>query len=186
MLWERSFSGYALHLPSGVLLVSQTEIAGGETAGTYLVDLERGSRERIEEPAFWVRRWRREGELGLMPSSDGIVAVSLDGEESLLVEGEAGLPDVSPNGSRIAFSGYGDVEGLRIVDVDSGEKTTLDVPSVTCVSWRPDSEALVFMVAGALYFNDLQGNPSVLVDAEAQESYMSYPGCNVVWIERGE
>jgi roadblock/LC7 domain-containing protein len=188
MLWERPFSGYALDLSAGLLLVSQTELMDPErqSAGTYLVDLERGSSERVAEPAFWVRRWRREGELGLLASSEGILAVGVDGEVRVLLEGEDGVADPSPSGRKIAFSRYRDVQGLRVLDVESGEKTTVDVPGGSCVSWRPDEEAVAFIADDALYFNDLQGNPSVLVDAEPQQSYLNYVDCNVMWVEGPE
>jgi Tol biopolymer transport system component len=183
MLWAPSFSGYALDLEKSLLLVSQLELAGGESAGTYLVNVEEGSKERLGGPAEWVRRWRRQGELGLMHSSEGVLAVDASGVSRLLLEGEYGLPDPSPSGDKVAFSGYGDIEGLRVLDVETGEKMTLDVPGVTCVSWRPDGEALAFVADDALYFNDLRGNSSVLVDAALQHSYLNYVDCNVVWIE---
>jgi roadblock/LC7 domain-containing protein len=185
MLWEPSFSGYALDLQDGVLLVNQMEVMDPERqqAGTYLVDLERGSRERIGETALWLRRWPKVGELGLMHSSEGVLAIDASGASRLLLEREYGFPDPSPGGGKIAFSGYRDVEGLRVLDVASGEKMTLDVPGVSCVSWRPDEEALSFVADGALYFHDLQGSPSVLMDAEPQRTYLNYTECGVVWIE---
>jgi hypothetical protein len=185
MLWELPFSGYALDLPDGVLLVNQMEVMDPERqrAGTYLLDLERGTRERIGEAVQWLTRWPKAGELGLMHSSEGVLAVDVSGASRLLLEGEYGFPDPSPNGGEIAFSGYRDVEGLRVLEVASGEKMTLDVPGVTCVSWMPDEEALAFLADDALYFNDLRGNPSVLVDATPQHSYWNYVDCNVVWLE---
>jgi len=185
MLWEPSFSGYALDLQDGQLLVNQMEVMDPERqqAGTYLLDLERGSKERIGEAVLWLRRWPIEGEVGLIHSSEGITAVDADGEMRVLLAGEYGLPDPSPSGGKIAFSGYRDVDGLRVLDVASGEKMTLDVPGVTCVSWRPDEEAVAFVADDALYFNDLQGKASVLMDAESQRSYLNYTECGVVWIE---
>jgi len=185
MLWEPSFSGYALDLQDGQLLVNQMEVMDPERqqAGTYLLDLERGSRERLGEVVLWLRRWPKVGELGLLHSSEGITAVDADGEMRVLLAGEYGMPYPSPSGGKIAFSEYRDVEGLRVFDAESGEKMTLDVPGVTCVSWRPDEQGVAFLAKDALYFNDLQRSPSVRMDAEPQRSYLSYAECGVVWIE---
>ena len=61
------------------------------------------------------------------------------------------------------------------------------------MSWRPDGKALVFMVRDAVYFNDLEGRASVLVDEGVQTAdppyFLSSEGllmrgteCNVVWV----
>ena len=180
LLWGPPFSGYALDLSRGLLLVSQTELMDPEQSlGTYLVDLEDGSRREVWEPESWVRRWRRQGELALLPSDEGILGVSVDGEVRLMLEGEDGLAYPSPTGGKIAFSRFEDSEGLRILDVESEERITLDVPDVSCLSWRPDGEALVFDANGVLYFNDLGGGPSVVVEASFEGSFVD---CGVRWV----
>lgn len=189
-LWEWTFDGYALDTANGQLLVNQTNAEWdfgygrrGPANGTYQVDPATGSMEQIAEMSSWLVRWPREGELGLFYAGEGVEGVSVDGEVRLLLEDEYGYPYPSPDGSRIAFFGYRDPEGILVLDVDSGSTMLLDAPGVTCVSWRPDGEALTFEVDDVLYFNDLRSGRSVVVDDQYDNTYYS---CGAKWIEASE
>ena len=118
-----------------------------------------------------------------MFAGEGIVAIDDEGEPRMLLDDEFAPAYPSPNGERIAFYGYRDAEGMRVLEGEIGEKTTLDIPEVSCIAWRPDGQAVAFGNGVDLFFNDLQGNTSVWVDENPTRNILNFINCDVVWVE---
>jgi Tol biopolymer transport system component len=194
-LWWYPFKGYALDMPGGKLIVLETENLGfdedgnliGYPPGLYMVDLYTGTVEKIGEEDIddlqWLRAgvwpWSRTGELALVIVGRNIMGVNNEGEVRMLIKKENGRPYPSPNGDRIAFLGYRDSVGIRVYDAHSEETIVLTEASASCVSWRPDGEGLAFKAGDVLFYSDLSGNASMIVDEEPGESW---GGCNVMWL----
>lgn len=192
-LWLMPIGTYALSMQENMLMVDHVRDEEWMSAYIKDLDLEDEPAQRLPADVLWVQRWRKDGELALVRTREGMVGINLDGEARGLLEGESGWAYQSPTGGRIAFVRQDDPRGVRVLDVDRGEKVELDVERGSCVSWRPDGKALVFMVRDAVYFNDLEGRASVLVDEGVQTAdhpyFLSSEGllmrgteCNVVWV----
>ena len=181
-------------MPGGKLIVLETEYLGldndgnliGYPPGLYMTDFNRGTVEKIGEGVDdleWftagVWPWSRTGELALVIVGRNIMGVNNEGEMRVLIEKENGRPHPSPNGDRIAFFGYRDSVGIRVYDAHTGETIVVPEASASCVSWRPDGEGLAFKAGDVLFYSDLSGNASMIVDEEPGESW---GGCNVMWL----
>lgn len=196
-LWPYPLSGYALDIRRGRLLVQTLEYLDdgqgnpiGYEPGIYLVDLVEGTVELLKEDVDFgewfsagVRPWPKAGEFALVSLEGNVYGMNEAGGLRLLLENEAGEPYPSPDGNRIAFFGYNDREGMRIFDVLWGGLVTLPESPTECASWRPDGEAVVFVANDVLYFNNLTGAGSVIVDGNYQ---YGLPGCEVRWVEDGQ
>ena len=193
-LWRYPFQGYALDMPGGKMIALETEYLGldndenliGYPPGLYMADFNRGTVKKIGEgidDLEWftagVWSWSRTGELALVIVGRNIMGVNNEGEMRVLIEKENGRPHPSPNGDRIAFFGYRDSVGIRVYDAHTGETIVVPEASASCVSWRPDGEGLAFKAGDVLFYSDLSGNASMIVDEEPGESW---GGCNVMWL----
>ena len=87
--------------------------------------------------------------------AENIFVADVDGGHAKKVA-QGALPNISPDGTRIAFNTEGDAKNrpgperrIAIVDVASGKSTVLkDVPSDNCFGpvWSPDGKQLAFMI----------------------------------------
>ena len=86
---------------------------------------------------------------------ENILVADLDGAHAKKVANGA-LPDISPDGARVAFNTEGDAKNrpgperrIAVADVATGKVTVLkDIPSDNCFGpvWSPDGKQLAFMI----------------------------------------
>ena len=86
---------------------------------------------------------------------DNIWVANIDGTSAKTIAAGA-LPDISPDGARVAFNNEGDAKNrpgperhIAIADIGTGKVTVLkDIRSDNCFGavWSPDGKQLAFMI----------------------------------------
>lgn len=114
-------------------------------------------------------------------SGDGIWKVSTFGKEVRILKGNVRNPELSPDGSLIAYSSGRD-NVLRIVDANQGKgqerlKKDITIPSASFPRWSPDGSAIAYTDtrSGSLCRYDMaSGRASVLYSSQGS---VLIPGC---------
>ena len=153
--------------PDGTL-IAYRGLAPDSSYEIYLVDVASGetnriTQERLDLDSQYTARpsWSQDGQTIVFQAGDHPVLRSVDiatGVTSTIVE-DAGVGDVSPDGSRVAFNTWSTVE-VTLANIDGSDRTILHDASggsECCARWSPNGERIAFQSypAGNVYVYEL-------------------------------
>ncbi len=118
------------------------------TFEVYVVDVGSGASNRItREPqnVDGAPAWTPDGETIVFQMGEPPVLRSSDMRgATTTILGDAGLPDVSPDGSRVAFNTWS-MAKVTLADIDGSDRTVIRTNSdMYNANWSPDGERIAF------------------------------------------
>ncbi len=124
-------------------------LAPDVTYQIYVVELGSGEVDRVTREPQDVSEapsWSPDGETIVFQVGDPPVVRSVDiatGDTTTIVN-DAGLPDVSPDGSQLAFNTWS-MAKVTLADIDGSDRTIIRTPSeMYGAKWSPNGERIVF------------------------------------------
>jgi hypothetical protein len=174
VLWTGTFSSFAFDLPNNTLILSVHEPWDfGKEVGTYLVNTNSGSSQRVGQPLDSLTTWGR-GKERFLGEGDGVFAVSLDGQLRQILDHPSRI-SVSPDRESVVFFPRSGGTSTVLYDARMNSSKGIFNGEVTCVDWAPDSHTLLVVAGESLLSIDVESRAATQLDTGLVNDGFSCP-----------
>jgi Tol biopolymer transport system component len=164
--------------------IAYRAVAPDTTFEIYVVDVATGDAERITHDRRDLASefpsppsWSSDGKTLAYQVGEPPVVRTIDiatGETATIVT-DAGLPDISPDGSRLSFNTWSEVK-VTLVGIDGSDRTMIHSESDECCArWSPNGEWIAF--------TDYSAGQVLVYEVAAGEKSVIGPGYLVDWLD---